>query len=138
MQDMPLTEKQKVVSQPLPNPPPIAVEKPLIELPSPQQLAWLMVRPVSSLETVDQQLLMYVCQEPIIDQVYKLAKDFAAMVGQRQVVLMNDWLASCQNCSVGLMQQFGTRHGGSGSSRTMPPYERPYLRNGVMVKPKVK
>lgn len=80
-----------------------------MELPSTQQLAWLMVRPVSLLEVVDQQLLIHVCRDSVVDQVYTLAKEFAAMVGERQVTVLNDWLVDCQNSSVSLLHQFGLR-----------------------------
>ena len=80
-----------------------------MELPSTQQLAWLMVRPVSLLEVVDRQLLIHVSQDPLVDQVYTLAREFAAMVRERQVVVLNDWLVDCQNASVSLLQQFGLR-----------------------------
>jgi transposase len=106
---MPLAEKQDVTDHPLPSQPFIVGPKPPIELPSTQQLAWLMVRPVSLLEERDRQLLNHVCQDPIINQVYQLAKGFAGMVRQRQVDLLNDWLASCQTCSISLMKQFGLR-----------------------------
>lgn len=79
------------------------------ELPTAQQLAWLMVRPVSLLKEADRQILCYVCQDSAIDQVYKLVKDFAAMVRTRQSDLLDDWLARCQNCSAVLLQQFGLR-----------------------------
>jgi hypothetical protein len=36
-------------------------------------------------EDVIQQLLIYVCQEPIIQPVYELAKEFAVMVRGQQV-----------------------------------------------------
>jgi hypothetical protein len=66
-----------------------------------------MVRPGPLLEEADGQLLLYVCQDPIINQVYQLTKEFTAMVRGRQVELLDDWLAGCQNCSVGFLQQFG-------------------------------
>ena len=80
-----------------------------MEFPSTQQLAWLMVRPISLLEEADRHLLIHMCQDPVIDQVYTLAKEFAAMVRGRQVELLDDWLVRCQHCSVALLQQFGLR-----------------------------
>lgn len=79
------------------------------ELPTTQQLAWLMVRPVSLLEEADRQILSHVCQDTIIDQVYELVRDFAAMVRARQPALLDDWLVRCQTCSTVLLQQFGLR-----------------------------
>ena len=104
-EDVPATEKPYVASPPLP----VQAIKPPTELPSTQQLAWLMVHPVPLLKEVDQQLLIHVCQDTIVDQVYKLAKEFAAMVRERKVALLDDWLAHCQNSSVALLQQFGWR-----------------------------
>ena len=104
-EDVPPTEKPYVASPPWP----VQAIKPPMELPSTQQLAWLMVRPVSLLKEVDQQLLIHVCQDTIVDQVYKLAKEFAAMVRERKVALLDYWLAHCQNSSVALLRQFGWR-----------------------------
>ena len=108
-EDVPLVEKQYVASPPRLAQAAISALKPPIELPSTQQLAWLMVRPVSLLEEVDRQLLIHVCQDTIVDQVYKLAKEFAAMVRERKVALFDDWLAHCQSSSATLLQQFGWR-----------------------------
>ncbi|WP_460945781.1 hypothetical protein [Spirosoma daeguense] len=79
-EDPPVTEGQAFADKLLANQPLINPPKPPIELPSTQQLAWLMVRPVSQLEEIDRQLLIHVCQNTVINQVYKLAKEFAAMV----------------------------------------------------------
>lgn len=93
----------------LANQPPIAFPKPPLELPLTQQLAWLMVRPVTLLEEVDRQLLCHICQDSVIASVYKLVKDFGVMVRTRQVELLNAWLVRCQHCSVVLFEQFGLR-----------------------------
>ncbi len=97
-----MTQKQTVTNSLLP-------PQPIVELPTAQQLAWLMVRPPSFLEETDQQMLCYVCQDSVIAQVYELVKDFAAMVRARQSELLDDWLARCQTCSSVLLQQFGIR-----------------------------
>lgn len=107
--DIPPAEKQRIEAQTLPNRPLIAGLQHPIELPSTQQLAWLLVRPASLLKESDQQLLMHVCQDPIIDQVYKLAKEFTNMVRGRQEEVLDDWLVRCQRSSVALLQQFGLR-----------------------------
>jgi transposase len=106
-EDAPLDGGQAFAGKLPANPLLINPPKPPIDLPSTQQLAWLMVRPVSQLEEIDRQLLSHVCQDTVIDQIYKLANEFAAMVRQRQIEVLNDWLVSCQTCSVGLIHQFG-------------------------------
>lgn len=68
-----------------------------------------MVLPVSLLEEVDRQLLIHLCQDPTIKQVYELAKEFAVMVRGHQVEALDDWLFSCKNSSSALLQQFGLR-----------------------------
>ena len=108
-EDVPLVEKQYVASPPRLAQASIYALKPPIELPSTQQLAWLMVRPVSLLEEIDRQLLIHVCEDTVVDQVYKLAKEFAAMVRERKVALFDDWLAHCQSSSATLLPQFGWR-----------------------------
>jgi transposase len=104
-----MTQKQSVTNSSTPQQLPVVLLKPSFELPTTQQLAWLMVRPVSSLEQADRQILSYVCQDSIIDQVYDLVKDFAAMVRARQAELLDDWLVRCQTCSTVLLLQFGLR-----------------------------
>ncbi|QMW00321.1 transposase [Spirosoma foliorum] len=99
-EDVPTTQKQPVTNSSVPDRLPF-------ELPTTQQLAWLMVRPVSLLEETDGQILNHVCQEAIIAQVYELVKDFAAMVRTRQAKLLDNWLVRCQTCSAVLLQQFG-------------------------------
>lgn len=108
-EEEPVTQKQPVTNSSASNQVPVLLLKSSLELPTTQQLAWLMVRPVSLLEETDRQILSYVCQDSTIDQVYELVKDFAAMVRARQAELLDDWLARCQNCSVALLQQFGLR-----------------------------
>lgn len=93
-EDAPVTEGQAFTNKLLANQPLIDLPKSPIELPSTQQLAWLMVRPFSQLEEIDRKLLIHVCQNTVINQVYKLAKEFAAMVRQRQEKVLNDWLVS--------------------------------------------
>lgn len=83
--------------------------KPPLKLPTAQQLAWLLVRPICFLEETDQQLLSHLCQDPVIDQVYELAKDFGTMIRQRRVELLDGWLANCQSCPAVLMNRFGLR-----------------------------
>ncbi|MVM35646.1 hypothetical protein GO755_36860 [Spirosoma sp. HMF4905] len=61
------------------------------------------------LEETDRQVLTHICQDPVIDQVYELAKDFGTLVRQCRVELLDDWLANCQSCSTVLMNQFGFR-----------------------------
>ena len=68
-----------------------------------------MVRPVSLLEEIDRQLLIHVCRDPTINQVYDLAKEFTTMIRGRQVEVLDDWLIRCQNTSTALLQQFGLR-----------------------------
>lgn len=74
-EDAPLAEKQDLAGPSQPHQALLATPKPPVELPSTQQLAWLMVRPVSLLEVVDRQLLILVCQDPVVDQVYTLARE---------------------------------------------------------------
>ena len=104
-----LAEKQTLIGQPLANQMLSSPPKPPIELPSTQRLSWLMVRPVSLLEEIDRQLLIHVCRDPTINQVYNLAKEFTTMVRGRQVEVLDDWLIRCQNTSSALLQQFGLR-----------------------------
>jgi hypothetical protein len=47
-------------------------------------MCWLMLRPVSLLEEADRQILSYICQDSIIDQVYGLVRDFGSMIRTRQ------------------------------------------------------
>ncbi|NDU94933.1 transposase [Spirosoma terrae] len=101
-EDAPMTQKQAVTNSPAPH-------QPSFDLPTTQQLAWLMVRPVSLLEEADRQILSYVCQDSIIDQVYGLVRDFGAMIRTRQAELLDDWLVRCQICPAVLLQQFGVR-----------------------------
>ncbi|QMW06751.1 transposase [Spirosoma foliorum] len=68
-----------------------------------------MVRPVSLLEEVDRQLLTHICQDPTINQVYELAKEFAVMVRSHHVEALDDWLFRCKTSSAALLQQFGLR-----------------------------
>ncbi|MFD2937747.1 transposase [Spirosoma flavum] len=58
---------------------------------------------------MDQQLLIHICQDTTFNQVYNLAKEFAAVVRGRQVEVSDDWLIHCQSASVALLQQFGSR-----------------------------
>ena len=104
-----MTQKQSVTNSSPAHQPPVDLPKPPLDLPTTQQLAWLMIRPVSLLEETDRQILRHVCQDSVINQVYDLGKDFAAMVRARQAELLDDWLARCQTCSAGLLQQFGVR-----------------------------
>lgn len=101
----PMPQKQAEANPPLAN----SVINPPLKFPTAQQLAWLLVRPISFLEETDRQLLNHICQDPVIDQVYELAKDFGTMVRQRRVELLDDWLTTCQSCSAVLMNQFGLR-----------------------------
>jgi transposase len=105
----PVTQKKPIPHSFASDQLPVLLPKPSLELPTTQQLAWLMVRPVSLLEEGDRQILRYVCQDSIVDQVYDLVKDFAAMVRTRQAELLDAWLARCQTCSAVLLQQFGLR-----------------------------
>ena len=108
-EEVPVTQKQPIPHSFASDQPPVLLLKPSLELPTTQQLAWLMVRPVSLVEETDRQILRYVCQDSTINQVYELVKDFAAMVRVRQAELLDAWLARCQTCSVVLLQQFGLR-----------------------------
>ncbi|GAB4003269.1 ISL3 family transposase [Spirosoma daeguense] len=101
-EEVPMTQKQAVTNSSAP-------DQPSFELPTTQQLAWLMVRPVSLLEEADRQILNYVCQDAIIAQVYELVRDFGAMVRVRRPELLDDWLVRCQTCSAVLLQQFSLR-----------------------------
>ncbi|MVM33418.1 hypothetical protein GO755_25495 [Spirosoma sp. HMF4905] len=51
-----MTQKQAVINS-------LLSHQPVVELPSAQQLAWLMVRPICFLEQTDRQILRYVCQD---------------------------------------------------------------------------
>ncbi len=104
-----ITRNQSLTNSSASDQSPALLLEPSFELPTTQQLAWLMVRPVFLLEEADRQILSYVGQDSIIAQVYELVKDFAAMVRARQAALFDDWLVRCQTCSVVLLQQFGLR-----------------------------
>lgn len=106
-EDVPLAKKQAFPERQLFNQPLVTPPEPSIELPFTQQLAWLLVRLVALLEESDRQILSYVCQDQIIDQVNKLAKEFVNMVRGRQVTVLDDWLIRCQHPPAALLRQFG-------------------------------
>ncbi len=75
-------------------------------LPSPRQLAWLLVKSPRSLEPEEWALLRYLRQHPVLLTVHGLARRFVVMVQQQQPTWLDPWLASSQESAIAEVVRF--------------------------------
>lgn len=69
-------------------------------LPSPKQLAWLLVRNPDNLTEQETIIIAHLQKDPDISVVYPLAQQFASMVRERSADLLDTWLDTCLNAGV--------------------------------------
>ncbi len=75
-------------------------------LPSPRQLAWLLVKSPRSLEPEEWALLRYLRQHPVLLSVHSLARRFVVMVQQQQPAWLDPWLASSHESAIAEVVRF--------------------------------
>ncbi len=75
-------------------------------LPSPRQLAWLLVRDRASLEEQELHTLSFLRQEPLIEAAYQLAQQFIRLMQERRSDEVEAWLSVCTNCGVKELETF--------------------------------
>src|SRR4051794_171613 len=101
-------------------------------LPSPSQLAWLLVQPPSALSGPDAALVARVEQDPPAAHVAGLARRLTALVRGCGVnpkvdpeaarVALDTWLADARTCGVRALETFAAGPGGGGAAaRGRPP-----------------
>lgn len=69
-------------------------------LPSPRQLAWLLVRDRANLEEQELYTLSFLRQEPLIETAYQLAQQFIRLLQERRSDELDAWLSVCTDCGV--------------------------------------
>ncbi len=75
-------------------------------LPSPRQLAWLLVKSPRHLEAPEWALLRYLRQHPVLLTVHGLARRFVVMVRRQQPTWLDPWLASSHASGIAEVVQF--------------------------------
>ncbi|MGH2536020.1 MAG: ISL3 family transposase [Candidatus Promineifilaceae bacterium] len=76
------------------------------DLPSVNHLAWLLIREKEALTEQEAMVLRRIRQEPIVERVYSLAQQFATIVRQKLVAMLDPWLRACQESGVASLQTF--------------------------------
>jgi transposase len=77
-----------------------------VRLPSPRQLAWLLVKSPRRLEAQEWALLRYLRQHPVLLTVHGLARRFVVMIQQQQPAWLDPWLASSRASGIDEVVQF--------------------------------
>jgi transposase len=69
-------------------------------LPSAQALSWLLVKDPTSLKAEEQQVLAFIEQEPAIETMYLLTKQFSRLLKERQADHLEAWLKICAEAGI--------------------------------------
>ena len=76
------------------------------KLPSPKQLAWLLVHNSENLTEQETIIVAHLHKDPDISVVYPLAQQFASMIRERSADLLDTWLDTCLNAGVVQLYNF--------------------------------
>jgi len=77
-------------------------------LPSPKQMAWLLVRDMASLSQNEQVLLSHLRQHDRLSRLHDHVQTFTQMVKQRQVEMLDQWLDTSDDLGIYQLQTFAT------------------------------
>ena len=75
-------------------------------LPSPRQLAWLLVHNPENLTEQETIIVAHLQADPDISTVYPLTQQFASMIRERSANLLDAWLDFCLNAGVVQLYNF--------------------------------
>lgn len=100
-------------NQSMPEPHPAIPRK---MLPSPSQLAWLLIRTSAALDPDEQELVTYLQQHPLIGQAQVLAQTFTAIVRERALDRFDRWLETCMASPIPEVQIFAKNLAHDGAS----------------------
>lgn len=69
-------------------------------LSSAQTLSWLLVKDPTNLQANEQQMLSFIRQEPAVETLYLLTRQFLRLLKEREAEQLEPWLKICTECGV--------------------------------------
>jgi transposase len=78
-------------------------------LPSPRQLAWLMMRQSEQLNQEENKILARIQENTQVKQIHTLSQEFIGMVKKRDVAQLDQWIQNCKDSGIAMLQSFATR-----------------------------
>jgi transposase len=85
-----------------PQTPPASAHK----MPSPRQLAWLMMRQPEELEQQERNWLSLIEQHTQVKQLYSMARKFNSIVRKGEAAGLDQWLEDCKASQISMLQTF--------------------------------